>query len=551
MTGYRYRRPLNTPEFRNARPRAHTSEAGQGIRIERDIEIPTRFGFNLYADLFRPADVEGPIPVLIAWTPYGKHDPAPLATIYPASGVKAEWMSDLTIFEAPDPVYWTRHGYAVLTIDIPGTWYAQSRAHYCAPEEAEAFADAIEWAGTQDWSNGKVGLSGVSYLTVMQWRVAELNPPHLAAINPWEGWTDTYREVTYHGGIPDTYFWPYIQTRWGASDHAVEDLWAETAEHPFYDDFWASKASQLEKIRVPAYVVGSWSDHALHTRGTLEGFRRISSDQKWLEVHGRKKWAHYYDPESVERQRAFFDHYLKDASPRPQWPRVSVEVRERYGVATLQDSTDWPMPEVAYRRFHLDAGAGALTETLPGAQVSLGYDSLAKDGEVRFDLRFDADTRIVGHARLHLHVSIEEGADADLFILMEKLDAAGGIVPFAHYAVFEDGPVAMGWLRLSHRELDAERSTDFLPVLAHQRAVPVTPGEIVSADIEILPSGTHFAAGETLRLIIRGRDGRVYPRPMLYSRHEDSVNRGRHSIWTGGTTESWLQLPVMRAAGSQ
>ena len=50
----------------------------------------------------------------------------------------------------------------------------------------------------------------MSYLTQMQWRVAELNPAHLAAINPWEGWTDTYREVVRHGGIPETSFWPYI-----------------------------------------------------------------------------------------------------------------------------------------------------------------------------------------------------------------------------------------------------------------------------------------------------------------------------------------------------
>ena len=276
----RYRQPLNSPEFRSARPREYSKQLRGGISIERDVEIPTRFGFNLYADLFRPETADGPVPVLIAWTPYGKHDPAPLAVLFPTCGVKSEWMSDLTIFEAPDPVYWCAHGYAVLTIDIPGVWCAQSPAHYCAPEEAEAFADAVEWAGTQVWSNGKVGISGVSYLTVMQWRVAELNPPHLAAINPWEGWTDTYREVVRHGGIPESYFWPYIQTRWGASDQMIEDLWAETAEHPLFDTFWESKASRLEQIHTPAFVVASWSDHALHTRGTLEGFRRISSEPK-------------------------------------------------------------------------------------------------------------------------------------------------------------------------------------------------------------------------------------------------------------------------------
>ncbi len=229
---YCFRRPLNTPEFRGARPRKYSREITRGMIIDRDIEIPTRFGYALYADVFRPADEALKAPPLLAWTPYGKHDPAPLAKIYPASGVHEDWLSDLTIFEAPDPVFWVGNGYAVVTIDIPGVWYAQSPAIYLSPEEAEAFYDAVEWAGIQAWSNGRVGLSGVSYLTVMQWRVAELNPPHLAAINPWEGWSDTYREVVRHGGIPDTYFWPYIQVRWGASNQLIEDLWAESAKHP-------------------------------------------------------------------------------------------------------------------------------------------------------------------------------------------------------------------------------------------------------------------------------------------------------------------------------
>jgi predicted acyl esterase len=132
---YRYRQPLNTPEFRGAKHRIHSQSQQGNVHIERDVQIPTRFGFSLYADIFRPADASTPLPTLIAWTPYGKHDPAPLARIYPTSGVKAEWMSDLTIFEAPDPVYWTSKGYAVVTIDVPGVWYAQSPATYISPEE--------------------------------------------------------------------------------------------------------------------------------------------------------------------------------------------------------------------------------------------------------------------------------------------------------------------------------------------------------------------------------------------------------------------------------
>jgi predicted acyl esterase len=542
---YRFRQAPNSPELRGARARRHEISRRGQLLIERDLEIPTRFGFNLYADLFRPADAPGPVPALLAWTPYGKHDPAPLATIYPASGVRAEWMSDLTIFEAPDPVYWSAHGYAVMSIDIPGVWHARSPATYLSPEEAEAFCDAIEWVGTREWCNGRVGLSGVSYLTSAQWRVAALNPPHLAAINPWEGWSDTYREVVRHGGIPETFFWPYIQVRWGASDHQVEDLWAETREHPFLDDFWRSKAAPLEDIRAPAYVVASWSDHGLHTRGTLEGFRRIASSRKWLEVHGRKKWAHYYDPESLARQRAFFDHFLKEAAAEPAWPPVTYEVRRAYGDAVRRTSSAWPLPETQYLRLHLDAGDGTLKSAPPASESVASYDALDQDGRAVFDHRLAEDTTLVGHMRLHLHVSADSD-DMDLFVAMQKLDAQGRLVGFAHYAVFQDGPVALGWLRVSHRELDPGSSTAWLPVLKHQREMKLEAGEIAEVDIEILPSGTLLEAGTTLRLLIAGRDFARYPKPQLYARHEDTVNLGSHRIHTGGRFDSWLQIPQVR-----
>jgi len=70
-----------------------------------------------------------------------------------------------------------------------------------SPREAEDCYDLIEWAGTQSWSNGKVGMHGVSYQAWTQWKLAALNPPHLAAINPWEGVSDFYREFAFHGAI--------------------------------------------------------------------------------------------------------------------------------------------------------------------------------------------------------------------------------------------------------------------------------------------------------------------------------------------------------------
>jgi predicted acyl esterase len=542
----RTRRPLNTPEFRGARPRAYSKTIADGMIIERDLRVPTRSGTDIWIDLFRPIDESVQAPPLIAWTPYGKHDPAPIGKIYPTSGVKVEWMSDYTIFEAPDPVYWVAQGYAVITADIPGTWNeAEVTAYYLDPREAEAEYDLIEWAGVQPWSNGKVGLSGVSYLTQSQWRVAELNPPHLAAFNPWEGWTDTYNDIVRHGGIPETGFWPHIQVRWGCSDSRIEDLWAQTIEHPFFDEYWERKAAQLERIKVPAYIVASWSDHGVHTRGTFEGFKRIGSDQKWLEIHGEKKWANYYKPESLAKQTAFFDHFLKSVPDAiADWPAVTYQLRERHAVSRQRDARSFPIENTRYERLYLDASSGTMATTAP-AQTSIArYDSLDEDGFAQFDYRFASDAALVGNIKLAVDASADAD-DMDLFVALEKIDVSGEKVGFTHYAVFEDGPVALGWLRVSRRELDPARSTDWQPILANRRELKLAPGEQVRAEIEILPSGTHFAAGETLRVIVKGRDVYNYPKPMLYMRHEDSVNSGEHRLHTGGAEPAYLLVPVV------
>jgi hypothetical protein len=552
-TEYLFRGPRSTPESRGGRPPEHRFENRPGMVIEKDIAVPYGTdGHVMYVDVYRP-DGDVPAAPLVSWSPYGKHNPAPIGQIYPNSGVRPEWTSDLTTFEAPDPEYWVPHGYAVVLVDVPGTWYSQGRATYHSPEEARAFADLVEWAGTQPWSAGKVGLSGVSYLSSLQWFVAALNPPHLAAINPWEGWNDTYREVARHGGIPETSFWPYIWERWGAGTTEIEDLEAETAEHPWFDEFWATKAADLEAIRVPAFVVASWADQGLHSRGTLEGFRRMGSAEKWLDVHGRKKWAYYYEPENVERQRAFFDHYLLGRDTGIEsWPRVRAEVRKGYNEGAWRTAREWPLEDVEYRQLHLDATGGLLDWAPATAEGASSYDGLGSGLAPRratFAITFSEPVELVGHVRAVLHMSAEEAEDLDVFVALFKLDADGNQVGFPYYGQFEDGPVAVGWLRASHRELDAERSTDYLPVLAHRRALPMTPGEPARLDIEVWPSGTRFEAGEQLLLVVQGSDVMRYPEPLTYARHAGTVNVGRSVVHTGGRFDSHLVVPVLPPRG--
>ena len=521
--------------------------------IERDVAVPVRGGITVIADVFRP---EGgrPVPPLIAWSPYGKHAEGQLTERYPDSGVAPGQLSRYTAFESPDPLYWVSRGYAVVNADIPGTWYSGGDATFLSPQEAACGHDLVEWAGTRDWSNGKVGMSGVSYLASSQWTIAATNPPHLAAINPWEGWSDTYREVARHGGIPETYFWPYIGQRWGYGTGRVEDLAAETAEHPLFDEFWATKAADLSRITAPTFVVASWSDQGLHTRGTFEGFKKISSRQKWLVAHGGKKWGYYYSAEGLKRQQEFFDHFLKgEPNGVPGWPRVRYEVRDRAFTGAMKTAGDWPLPATTYVPLYLDAGSGLLRRDAPADHAEARYDSdpgSARDPgaaqnrrRATFGFRFGEAIELAGNMKLRIWMSAPQARDMDVFVAVQKLDAYGDEVGFPYYAVFEDGPVALGWIRASHRELDEQLSTPWQPVLAHRRALPLGPDEIVPLEIEILPSGTRFGPGETLRLVVQGTDIYRYPRPLIQTFHDDRVNRGPHVIHTGGRFDSHLLVP--------
>lgn len=546
---YRFRPPLAAPQERGGRPPAYSRTVEDGMLVERDVAVGMRDGTLILVDVFRPTGEEPAAP-LIAWGPYGKHGHTRMSVSFPGSGVEDKGLSHHTIFEAPDPTFWVPRGYAVINVDPRGTWYSQGRATYLSVEEARDYYDLIEWAGTRDWSNGRVGLTGVSYLTQSQWQVAALSPPHLAAINPWEGWSDIYREVVRHGGIPETRFWGsgYIAGRWGHSTTEVEDLMLETRERPFFDDYWRSKIAPLADIKVPAYVVASWSDQGLHTRGTLEAFKAISSPQKWLEVHGRKKWAHYYEKESLARQATFFDKFLHGReSEVDSWPPVRLELRERYGVGLHLEESEWPLARTRHAPLHLDAATGSLRPEPPETEAVASYSADGATGApdgATFEITFAGTTDLVGHMSLKLWLKSETANDADIFVVVQKLDAAGEPVPFAFYGVFEDGPAALGWLRASHRELDEGRSTPWQPVLLHRRELPLVPGEPTPMHIEIWPSATRFHAGEKLRLTIRGRDMFRYEHAPVQALHEDSVNCGVYGICTGGRYDSRLLVPV-------
>ena len=522
-----------------------------GMIIRRNTAVRMADGVEIYVDLFLPEHQESTVPALIAWGPYGKHNGGAVYQQFKdesgktGGGVDPSWISPYTTFEGPDPRRWCALGYAVINVDPRGTWWSGGEfATVWDEREARDAGDLIAWAAAQEWSNGKVGMTGVSYLAVSQWWAASLRPPALAAINPCEGLSDVYREFAFHGGIPSEFplFWQTHRLKY--SNSKIEAVAGMMALEPLDSEYWQSKRPELEQIDVPAYVIASWSDQGLHARGTLEAFERIGSEHKYLEVHGRKKWEYYHQPSTVAKQQQFFDRYLKNIDTGVEkWPRVRMEMRRSFYSGFDRTATEWPVNGTHFSTLALDAASHALLEQAPDVPATASYES--SEAHAVFDHTFASPVDVVGGMRLRLWIEASDTDDIDVFVAVKKLDAAGELVDFAYANVLEHGPVALGWLRASHRAVDDSRSTPNRPWHTHTAQEPTTPGTPVPLDIEIWPSGTRFEAGETLRLIVQGGD--AYPGAALW-RHIDTRNSGTHTIHTGPGHESTLVIPVLPAA---
>jgi predicted acyl esterase len=140
---------------------------------------------------------------------------------------------------------------------------------------------------------------------------------------------------------------------------------------------------------------------------------------------------------------------------------------------------------------------------------------------------------------LKLWVAAKDANDLDLYVAVRKFDSEGHEVLFYGKDGIRNGVVALGWLRVSQRHLDPERSKPWRPFLSHDRTEKVQPGEVVPVEIEILPSSTLFDPGESLHLVVSGCEILEQAR----FGHDETVNQGRHEIHAGGAHLSYLLIP--------
>jgi predicted acyl esterase len=522
----------------------------QKMIMEKDVPVKMRDGITLYVNVFRP-DRPGKFPVVMSADIYGKDNLTQDNLTRFASIVGVIPVSLFTPFESPDPGFWVPNDYIIVKVALRGSSNSGGAIYPISKTEAQDYYEVIEWAGVQEWSDGNVGLNGVSYLAMTQWPVAALNPPHLKAIIPWEGVSDMYREWAFHGGIPETTFNPYwyLLQKKRSAGRDVENIPLMQKEHPLLDAYWEGKETRLGDIQVPMYVCASWSTQGLHNRGTLEGFKQATSRYKWLEIHGRKEWEYYYCRESLERQKRFFDYFLKGVEN--DWldtPRVRLEVRERFFEGMFRFEKEWPIAKTNYTKLYLDGETMTLSLSPEGGEARVTYSAGSGSGDKRkavFKIIFDKDTELTGYMKLKLWVSAKGSDDMDLFVGVKKYDRRGKEIQFPDFNHIEHGHVASGWLRVSHRELDEERSTPHQPWLQHKRLLKLKENEIVPVEIEILPSSVLFRSGESLVLVVQGSE--IVTSDLMPSRygHTETVNRGEHVIHGGGEYDSHLLVPLI------
>ena len=571
------------------------------MAIDWDVAIPMDDGLVLRADVFRPA-APGRYPVLLSYGPYAKglafQDGYPSAwqkMVADHPDVPHGSSNRYQNWEVVDPEKWVPDGYVCVRVDSRGCGRSPGFVDHFSLRETRDFHDCIEWAGVQPWSSGKVGLSGVSYFGINQWQVAGLQPPHLAAMCIWEGAADWYRDMTHHGGILSTFWanWYDMQVKTvqhglGArgprsranptllvcGDETLSDAQLaanrcsfgdDILAHPVEDDYHRERSAQWDRITVPFLSAGNWGGQGLHLRGNSEAFLRAASPHKWLEMHGLEHWTHFYTDYGIAIQKRFFGHFLK--GERTGWedePPVRLQVRhpDRF---VERCEREWPIARTRWTRLHLQPATQALAPQAATGSAQLSFDAEG-DGLTFLSAPMEQATELTGPLAAKVWVS-SSTTDADLFLVLRVFTADLREVTFAG-AIDPHTPVAQGWLRASHRELDPQLTRDWRPYHTHRRVQKLTPGEPVELDIELWPTSIVVPAGCRIALSVRGRDYLYAEKtglklsnfknelrgcgPFL---HDDPRDRpaeefaGRTTLHVGPAHPAWVLLPVIPPAG--
>ena len=543
--------------------------------IEKDVQIPLRDGGLIYADIFRPNNPTEKFPAIANITVYNKDKLwIPPEDLEEKANPYMNW-------EAANPLWWVPQGYACVRIDSRGTGKSPGRCEPSSYQESLDFYDAIEWVASQDWCSGKTGTLGISYHAACQWRLANLNPPSLKAIIPWEGRADQYRDQAYHGGIFSMgFFGNWVnqhmarqllgRTRKYNPDAFSPDMLWQYLSHDLDSEWWRICSARWDQIEVPIYTVGNWGGWGLHLRGNTEAYLCAASKQKKMRIHTGDHFRPFHSNEGKVDQLRFFDYWLKGIQNGiMEEPPIKLEIRTGGSKKpyAFRFENEWPLARTLWTKMYFKierersdneqhTEGRLIAEPILAAQTisysgsnpnkaGIGSGSSAP-GIGRSGISFvtdpmATDTEITGPLMANLWVSSTD-EDMDIMVTLRNMDPNGN-------EVFELGqqgqPVVLtkGWLRASQRKLDPKKTLPYRPYHAHNQRLWLNPNEPVECQIEIISTCIVLKKGHQLRVDIHAQDSAGSGNFTHF--HADYNEGAIHSLHSGGGMESYILLPII------
>ncbi|WP_246942967.1 CocE/NonD family hydrolase [Bacillus pinisoli] len=548
---------------------------------EKDIFITMRDGVILAADVHRP-DGPGPFPVILTQTPYNKNQS------------NTENLNE----------YFIKRGYAHMVVDVRGTGTSQGTWDSFGLAEQGDGKELVEWAATQPWSNGKVGLYGSSYRAINQLLTAAQQPEGLAAIFPVVPMADVYRDIIMSGGLANTGFiplWLGLVTASGllpptytlsepvlastvlinhlsqTSGYQTNTLASAISGGEFaYDGPAAWLRSPIyvaDQIKVPTFLTGGL--HDLFQRGTPLLYEQLKANG----VHTKLlmgNWTHGNYGSGLPANKVptldqialrWFDQYLMGISSAKteQIPDVTQFV---IGEERFEVQPGWPHAGAVAERFYLRSGSLLTRETPSTLEASSSmlqqpFNGICSGSTNQWtagivsavpctkDNRLTETTELTfTTAPLNEDLRISGPIAAKLFA---KTTAEELVVSVRITDVAPDGSsqeITAGWLAASHRTvmdsksrfLDGQNIQPWHP-FTKAEVKEVVPNEVMELDIEIFSTNVVIKEGHRLRVAIGPSD---FPHAMSPAPQLMNQLGGVATIFNTKAYPSSIVLPIVR-----
>ena len=528
------------------------SQPVHGIRLEgRDIMVPMRDGKRVAVDIYRP-DSEGRFPALLSFAGHNKFLQG--QEVIEACGNQPAW-SPLWCgpAEGGDSRYFASRGYVHVIGNMRGFGNSDS-GNPLAEGKTDAY-DLIEWMAAQPWCDGNIGMVGISWFGVNQMVAAMTQPPHLKAIFPMDPGNFSFRDI-YPGGVLHS-FWLHLLKFDVGHPHPhklppeAEPLWKAAFDNPDYrmysnlfnvlerrgnlatQYFWemlnpyeAEDQSEVEaaiqSINIPMTTGSGWYAYTYkcHLFGSTRAFQtNRNSPMRRLRLggpaHRPRPWNDFHD--EVVR---WYDYWLKGIDTGvADDPPVKVWTM---GANRWRTGTDWPLPETHWTKLYLDTWERLRWEPFaPGSNEGV----VEPDAFAQMPLKLTRtvqclryltpplaeDVEVTGPLSLHFWAAIDQ-EDTNWIITIKDVGPDVS-VQSAREGELErpDVPereVTRGWLKASHRALDAQRSRPGQPWHPFTRSAQerIVPGLVYGYDVEIAPTSNLFQKNHRICVEIAAMD---------------------------------------------